>query len=275
MNIPSTTLHAGPARRAVCGTLLLGALLGVPAAGTTPDDEPGARIDGARSVLEKWVETRRVISKEKRDWSLGREILGERIALVRREIDSLRARIDEAGASIAETDRKAAELVDENEGLKQASAALVGIVRELEERTGALMHWLPEPLRERVKPLSQRLPVDPDDTKLTLSERFMNVVGILNTVTKANREVSVSSEVHTLPDGTRAEVTALYLGIGQAWYVSANGTVAGTGRATAEGWSWTPADAASPQIARAIRILNGEEVASFVRVPIRLGKEGE
>ncbi|HSW01973.1 MAG TPA: hypothetical protein VLI39_17535 [Sedimentisphaerales bacterium] len=70
--------------------------------------EPGTRenIDNARAAMEKWVETQRVISKEKQDWVLGREMLNERVALVEREIASLREKIDQAKESISDADKK-------------------------------------------------------------------------------------------------------------------------------------------------------------------------
>jgi hypothetical protein len=228
------------------------------------------RVDQARTTLEKWVETRRIISMEKRDWALGREMLTERIELVKREIESLRERIGDAETSIAEADKKRAGLMEEVAGLKEVSAALGKIAAMLEARTKELMKRLPDPIRERVKPLSQRLPENPEETKLSLSDRFLNIVGILNEVDKFNREITVTSEVHTLRDGTTAEVAVLYVGIGQAFYTGANGKAAGVGTASAEGWIWTPVNEAAAEIARAIAILKNEEVADFVQLPFRI-----
>jgi len=249
-----------------CGLLSLGTVSG---------DQVIGGVDETRAALEQWVETRRLISQEKRDWALGREMLNERIALVKREIASLRTKIDDAESSIAEADKKRVELMDENERLKEASAALDGTVTALEQRTRDLLRRLPDPIRERVKPLSQRLPEDPDDTKLSLAERFQNIVGILNEVNKFNREMTVTSEVRTLPDGSSAEVTAMYVGIGQGYYVGANESVAGIGTASDTAWVWRPANEAAPEIARAIAILKSEKVADFVRLPVRIGREGE
>lgn len=234
-------------------------------------DSPGETIQSTRSALERWVESRRIISKEKRDWELGREILNERIALVEREIAALRERISEAEGSITEADEKRAALVEENESLRQAATSLEEIVERLEDRTRELLVRLPDPIEERVLPLTQRLPVvDAEETKQSLSERFQNIVGILNEINRFNREITVTSEVRTLPDGTAAEVTALYVGIGQAFYVGANGKVAGIGRPSSNGWVWTPADDAAPQIAETIAILQNEQVASFVKLPFEI-----
>lgn len=221
-----------------------------------------------RAALEEWVETRRVISKERRDWELGREVLNDRIGVVSEEIDSLRGRISETEASISEADVKHAELVVENERLKEASSSLETSIVELEARTLALLKRLPAPLLERVKPLSQQIPSDPNDTKLSLSIRFQNVIGLLNAVNKFDLEISHYSEVHDLGGGESAEVTAMYLGLGQSYFANAAGTKAGVGRPTEDGWEWSLANEDAPEILKALKIRRDEEPASFVRLPI-------
>lgn len=233
-------------------------------------DTTDLEVNKTRETVEKWVETRRIISQEKHDFELGREMISERIELVEREIESLREKISETEESITEADKKRADLIQENEKLKEASASLGGMATELEVRTKELLQRLPDPIRERVKPLSQRFPEDPDDTKLSLGERFQNVIGILNEVNKFNREITLTSEVHELPDKTSAEVTALYIGIGKAYYVNGNGDKAGSGTGSSEGWVWTPANNAAAKIAEAIAILKNETAASFVQLPIEI-----
>ncbi|HVS10057.1 MAG TPA: DUF3450 family protein [Planctomycetota bacterium] len=265
----------GKPRKGARWTLLPLAALCLVCAAAAPSGDGGKAagdgdVDGVRATLAKWVEVRRILSKEKRDWALGREILNERIGVVSREIEALRAKIAEAEASIAEADEKRAGLLEENERFRAASSALGGEVVALEARTTALLPRLPDPIRERVKPLSQRLPAAEGETKLSLAQRFENVVGILNEVNKFNREITVTSEVRTLGDGTAAEVAALYVGIGQAYYASPNGLAAGVGTASADGWVWSPANDAAGEIARAIAITRNEQVADFVRLPVRI-----
>lgn len=248
------------------GALALSAVALVP---LTQDGE-GLSIEETQAAIEEWVETRRLISEEKRDWKLGEEMLNERVEVVSEEIESLRAKIEETKGSIAEADEKRIELVEENERLKEASASLQEMVTGLEARTGALLARVPESLQERVKPLSQRFPKDPADTKLSLGERFQNVVGVLNAINKFHGEVSVTSEVRKLSDGSTAEVTALYLGIGHAYYVTASGDAAGIGTAGEEGWTWTPADEHAAAIAQAVAVLKNEQEAVFVGLPIQV-----
>ncbi len=227
-------------------------------------------VDETRVRLEKWIETRRIISQEKYDFELAREMLSERIELVKREIESLRGKISDTEKNITEADKKRAELFEENEKLKQTSASLRDTVVELEAGTKKLLKRLPDPIRERVKPLSQRFPENPEETKLSLGERFQNIVGLLNEVNKFNCEITVASEVRKLPDGTSTEVTALYVGIGQAYYVNRDGDAAGIGTASPKGWSWTPANESAARISEAIAILKNETAASFVQLPIKI-----
>ncbi len=232
------------------------------------DEAEVSNIDNTRAALDKWVETRRIISQEKHDFELGKEMINERTEIVEREIDSLKSKMGDADKSITEADKNRTELVEENEKLKKASSSLNGTITELENHTKELLKRLPDIIRERVKPLSQRFPDNPKDTKLSLSERFQNVIGVLNEVNKFNREITANSEVRTLPDGKAAEVTALYLGIGRAYYVSNDRKIAGTGAASATEWVWTPDNKSASQIADAIAVLKNEKVATFVQLPI-------
>ncbi len=234
------------------------------------DEDNESKTQITKAAMEKWIETQRVISQEKRDLALSKETLNDRIAVVQREIESMQGKVKDAESSIAEADKKREELVDENEKLKVASSSLVSVLKNLEGKLRHLVERLPDPIRERIKPLSQRLPEDSEQTKQSVAERFQNIVGILNEVDKFNREISITSEVRTLEDGSSVEVAALYIGIGQAYYTSANAAFAGTGTISDTAWVWKPNNQAAAEIASAIAILKNEKVASFVRLPIEI-----
>jgi FtsZ-binding cell division protein ZapB len=257
----------GVARRLVAGAALTAALcLAAPLAAA--DGPASATIEDTRASLAQWVEVQRVISAEKRDFVLAKEVLNERATLLEREIESLRAKIQETEASIAEADRKREELVATNEKLTSSSAGLSRSVVPLEKGVAALLTRLPDPVREMVKPLSQRIPENADESKLSLAERFQNVVGILNEVNKFNGEIRVASELRSLPEGDSAEVTAVYLGVGQGFYSGAGGTIAGVGASTGDAWLWKPANEAADSVAQVIAILKNEKVATYIQVPV-------
>jgi hypothetical protein len=244
-------------------------LCGLTAAAATTQDGAAA-IELARSTLGQWVETQRTISKERKDWSTAKELLSNQCALVQREIESARAKIAEAQASIDRAEKSQAQLLEQNQELLAASAALGGSITTLEARTKALLARLPEPLKGKVALLSQSLPDDPARTELSLATRLANVVGIVNEANKFQREIQLTSEVRELADGRSAEVATMYVGLGQAYYASANGAISGTGHGAGAAWEWTQDDRAAPAVLRALAIQQNEQVAGFVALPIEV-----
>lgn len=237
------------------------------AAQITTDQE---RVGNARDALAKWVETEQVISREKEDWSMGREVLEQRISLMEGEVAALEQKIAETKKAIAEIGDQRGELVADNRSLHEAQAVLEAVVQRLETKTKRLLVVTPQPLAQRVAPLSRRLPDDPANTELSLSTRFQNVIGVLNAINKFNADITLTNEVRTLPDGSSAEVKALYLGLGQAYYVTPNGLSAGIGRPSQEGWDWVAADELSGEISRAIAVFQNEQKPAYVPLTVTI-----
>lgn len=232
----------------------------------------GDAVLETRTAMQQLVETRRIIAREKRSWAEGKQALTDQIEVMRRGIASLREKIGETTANISVSDATVTELTERRDALEATSVRLAAVVADLEGRTSSLLGRLPEPIRKRVEPLSQRIPEDADSTKLTVGDRFSNVVGILGEINRFNREISVGSEVRTLADGSSALVAVLYVGVSCGYYVTAKGDVAGYGTSSAEGWVWNPLnDADAPAaIQRAIAIYKTEVSADFVRLPFVL-----
>jgi hypothetical protein len=246
-------------------------VLGLLGAAALPPVQEGALVADARDVLQRWVEVRRQVSKEKQDWALGRELMESRIALVQGQIDDLGAKIQGVEANVLDTEGKLAELGARKAALTGTVDELANSLAQLEERTRTLLRRLPDPLREKLRPISQSLPADSASAdKGKLGERFLTVVGILNEVNKFNREIRVESEIRTLGAGSSVEVTTLYVGLGQAYYASGDGKSAGFGSPGTDGWNWTEANDRASEITRAIAILTKGADAEFVNLPVKL-----
>jgi hypothetical protein len=229
-----------------------------------------ASVETARTLLQKRADIWQIITKEKSDWQVGREILVDRIGMARRETESLRARTAEHETNITRADLQNGELEAEKKKLEAASDSLAAPVAALENRLRDLLPRLPAPLRDHVKVMSQRIPGDPVNTAMRLGARFGNLVVILQEIDKWNRGITIVPEMQELSDGTKAEVTAMYLGIGQAYYVSPDEKHAGVGMATAKGWVWQHADEAAPRVRQAIDIYQKKKTAAFVQLPVRI-----
>ncbi len=261
--------------RSAFGTLLLTATICLPSSGAMPGDEtednllPPSTLQDTRLTMGKWIEIQQIISREQSEWQQGKEILLGRLELVKKEIATLEEKIGQAQSSVAEANRKRNDLLADNELLKAAGAQLTAVVTGMEADIRRLFPSLPEPIQTRLQPLYQRIPEDQATSRVSAAERFQNVLGILNDLNKANNEITVSYEVHTLSDGKPAEVQALYVGLAQAYYVSARGE-AGIGRPTSDGWKWEPSRVIGRDVLTALEILQGKQTPSFVALPVQL-----
>ena len=246
------------------------ALLTLAATAPPGDPEAGgsASLQETRLVMGKWIETQQIVSKERNDWQQGKEILTVRLELVKREITALEEKLAQSEAGVAEARAKRDVLLAQSEELRLAGAQLAASAATLEAEVRRLFVTLPEPLRERLAPLYQRVPEDPSATKATVAERFQNVLGILNEVNKANGEITVTFEVRELAGGKPSEVRVLYVGLAQAYYVSASGE-AGIGRPSPAGWVWEPSKAVANDVLTALEIVQGKHTPAFVPLPVK------
>jgi hypothetical protein len=226
-------------------------------------------LEETRLTMGKWIETQQIISRERNDWQQGKEILKGRVDLVRKEVATLEEKIRQAEQGAAQGDGKKQELQAENDTLKTAGKQLADAVTAMEADLEKLFPSLPEPLKAKLQPLRQRIPEDPASTRVSVAERFQNVLGILNELNKANNELSVVYEVRTLADGKPSEVRALYVGLAQAYYVSAGGE-AGIGRPAEDGWKWEPSKAVAGDVLTALDILQGKHTPAFVPLPVKI-----
>lgn len=251
-------------------TVLILPLIGQPVqAEESATTAPLPAVEATRLALSKWIETQQIISKERREWQQAREILQARCEVVKNESAALREKIKAAEGVMTEAHQKKAELIAQNEQLKTSAAQLATTVTAYEQQIRHLHLRLPEPLQQRLAPLFQRIPENPAQTRVSIAERYQNVLGILNEINKANNEITVAYEVRTLADDKPAEVKTIYVGLAQAYYVSARGE-AGIGRPGDQGWVWQPANRESRNVLLALEILQNKHSPAFVPLPVKI-----
>ena len=74
-------------------------------AGDAEKKPASASLEETRLKMGKWIETQQIISKERKDWQQGKEILLGRLELVKQEVATLEEKIKQAQASVAEATR--------------------------------------------------------------------------------------------------------------------------------------------------------------------------
>jgi hypothetical protein len=232
------------------------------------DQVISTQLDSARSNIDKWVETRQLIARTRGEWSTERETLQQSVDLIEKEIQLLDEQIAQAESTVSQADSTRLVLAEENERLSAAAAVIGVALANLEQQTTNLAIALPTPLQERIRPLLKRIPMVPDQTRLSISERMQSIVGVLSEVDKFNNAISVFPEIRQIDSGAEIQVKTLYVGLGAAFFADKNGVVGGVGVPTAQGWEWTSKSEVAADIARAIAVYENTQAAQFVTLPV-------
>jgi hypothetical protein len=229
-----------------------------------------SNLNSTRDVLDKWVQTKQIISKEQSDWRLEQAILTDTQKLLSSELTRLDIALAELKSSATAADEDRSQLTAQKETIAEASAVVEGSIQALETQMKRVVKTLPAPLVEKIKPLIRRLPEDSANTKLSLGERVQNIVGILSQTDKFNTTITQTSESRELDDGKVIEVRTLYWGLAMAYYVDIAGEYAGIGYPGKDGWEWPQIEGAGPQIKKLLDVYEGSEEIQFVEVPARI-----
>ncbi len=232
---------------------------------------PGAGVSDFRAKMEKWVETRQLISKERSDWAEDREMLRSTRDLLKREKEALEAEVAEFEETATVADEERRQLLLQRGENQRASLALEEEIRHMEEQVLALAPRLPEPLQAKLEPLLVQIPEDPEKTSQRLGQRLMNVLGILLQAEKFNTTATFVGETRATDGEQQVQVRTLYWGLGQAIYVDAQGRSAGVGRPGPDGWEFTNDPDLAGDAQLLLDIYEGNvDTIEFVDLPVQI-----
>lgn len=231
---------------------------------------PESVLDSTRSVVEKWVEAKKMIAEARSDWTVEKEILGQSIAAFERELKSLDQQLEQVDSGSSQTDKELAEVQKEKEALERAGGELKSALGKLEGRLRGLAPGFPAPVVEKITPFFNRIPKDAENTKSSLSVRLQNIVGILAELDQFNGSLVVVSELRKTESGAEVETRVLYLGLGQAYFVDKTGEFCGYGVSSSAGWTWHVQKEMGQAIAKAIGVYENSEPAAFVNLPVTI-----
>ena len=228
-------------------------------------------MDQTRALLRKWSETEKMIAAERAEWEQGRALLEGRISLVQQSIEDMKKKISDADAKLAEAKQKADEVDKEKAQITEASKALLAAAPALEKGVQDLVTKVPSNVREKIKPLADRLPKTEEEAMgKQAAERVQTVLGILNELNKANLEIASLPEIHDIGGGKKAEVKTIYIGLGQGYFVNAAGDIAGVGTPGKDGWVWRTDPSIAKDMIEVLDVMKKTVSAKLVELPATL-----
>jgi hypothetical protein len=234
-----------------------------------PDRGTAQTPQDARSITREWVSVERAISREANEAERMRILTSDRIAVLEAEINQLRAEGAGSADRATRAERERAALAQRETDTAAQHAQLRAFLLSAETRVKNMRARLPRTFSENLAHLYQRLPEEADSTHRGIAERLQTVIGILTHIQAFNDSISVTVEVKAINHHPAGEVTTLYLGLGQAYYLGASD--AGYGYPGAQGWTWTSQPGLKASIARAIATAEGRAAEpAFIELPVTL-----
>ena len=230
-----------------------------------------SQLDKTRTHIEKWVQTRQLIAKKRADWRVEQENISQSIGLLKKELNLLVNEIKQAKELDSEADIDKRRINLSLEDLKKANKVVVDALWKMERQALIIMSWFPEPLKDRTAGVRNRIPLEQKDLRdFSAAERMQNIVAMLNEADRFNSAISMAIEFRKDAGGKERQVQVVYLGLGQAYFVNQNNTIAGTGLPGPEGWVWSLNNDLAPKIRKVIDIYENRRPAEFVSVPVEI-----
>jgi hypothetical protein len=250
-----------------------GIILGVAALTGTAAVEAAERVGDFRVKMEKWVETRQLLSQEKSDWEADRAMLRATRDLLRDQKKALVEEIATLDASITEADQDRVDLLLRRGEYTRSTAAMKEWLAALESSVAALSPMLPEPLQRKLDPLLVQIPDDPEEGRVSLGKRLVNVLGVVLQAEKFDSTATLTGDTRAVhpDDDQKVQVRTLYWGLGQAIYVDSQGEASGIGRPGPDGWVFSDTPDLADDAKLLLDIYEGNvDTIGFVKMPVQI-----
>lgn len=231
-----------------------------------PTPALAADVGGIDDLVRQWLSLEQQAAALESDWRRQQPVLQQRLALLQAEKTQLAQVLKDNQNVHSEVEARRAALLAEQTAMETEQRQVVERLQQVRRRLQALAEQLPPPLLSVLNDEQATLNED-----ATASEQLQVALAQLSKLMEFDNRVTVHETTLPDPEGRRVLVKQLYLGAGVAWFVSGDGSYAGTGRPTPDGWQWRfDEDIDSDRIARAIAIYEKQHEADLVQMPLRL-----
>lgn len=222
--------------------------------------------------IDKWIETRQIISEERANWLGEKAMLETSVGILSNELTALNRAVKLLSESNTMADLERENLQSEREEIERSNEMLSVKVRTLEVAVQGLSARFPSPLLVKVTPLLQNIPEDVSRTKKTLGQRLLTVLGVLSQADKFNGTLTLQTNARDISGtGVQERVTTLYWGLAFAVYVDDAGKFAGMGLPGSKGWEWSTRNESASDVRRFIASYSGEtDQLDFVNIPVEI-----
>ena len=225
------------------------------------------QVKETHQIIEEWVKTKQIFSEEESTWKSEKAALNDIEGALSKEIEELEKKLLQFEKENVGAAQQRTELTNRKEKAKDASLQFYTGMQNIEKEVKVTNNFLPSPLRDRLSVFQEKIDSSRSNS-LPLRKRLEALVALLQSIHLFHRAVHLERQEFSLDDGKSREFRVIYFGMGVAYFVNESGNVAGWGKPSDKGWSWTRQDELAKEISNGVSIMENRALPRFLELPV-------
>jgi len=218
----------------------------------------------AEEMIRQWVQTEKLLGKEKADWLREKEHLSDLLGLYEKEMKLLSEELAEI-ASADQDDEKKVKLEKDIAGYDAERRKLRVYLLELKPRVQAVVKRFPEPLKQQISETTDALNAATSDK--SARDILMPIISIVEAANSFNSGIFRTSQ-KVIVGGEDWQAEVMYLGLSRAYF--SVGEKSGVGVPGANGWEWSQNDELTEQIKQAMSVYDKTTQPELIALPLKV-----
>ncbi len=224
-------------------------------------------VRGYEELVSKLVNLRYQLSKEKQGWKEQEAWLKQEKELLLKEKEMLEKEIASAKEEDVSAKIERAALIERKKVLQESLDRSLPAITRAEVDLKRWREFLPVVL---AKPLRKAFDELEKGKERSISKRLQVVLSLYEEIERLGNGVHLVKETLVAASGKKREMDVIYLGLTQAFAVSADNKIAGISRPAGNGWKWDWRPEIAGSVRKAIDSCNSREMAEFVHLPVKV-----
>ncbi|MFO7821366.1 MAG: DUF3450 family protein [Lentisphaeria bacterium] len=234
---------------------------------------PTRKTDTLQQLVKEWVKLQKETAGTAESWQMERGLLQDEVTILQNRRKKVVEKVQALRSQTANDAKTIQSLKKRNERLKEIHSELQVAIIETDRKLMDLIPLLPTSVKDALLPETTQLRKDLNgDRAMSNPQRLQTTVAVLKAIQKADNQLHTGTLVLSAPQRSPIEMQVLYIGLGQAFAVSPDSTMAARGLPVNGEWQWQWNAGIASEVAEAISILKEKSTADFVRLPFKKSK---
>ncbi len=215
-------------------------------------------------LVEKWLETERLLSREAQDWQAEKEHTNQLLEIYRKELALLDEELARAGKNAGLVDEEAESLKAKIAASEAARREAIAFLTKIKPRVVALIGKFPPPLKDTIE--EEMISLKSAVTNDNAAEILRSIIKTLQEAARFNRTFTFGEEEITL-DGESYSARLMYFGLSRAYFLA--GQKAGLATPGEAAWQFEERNEMAAELTRAFAIHSKQSPSGFFTVPLK------